>query len=239
MPGGFCIAFIFSFYVSLSNNSSLCDYISASKAYKAIEAGAVRPIMNSDAVQAIPPLIDNTVNRVVNCLSPEGRRLLIRVYINGMTVEDAVVSNHDIDNVAIDLVDTETNDYKKAEILYDWICAQISYNKEKAEAVAVDAFTVTSGSVTAFAEKTGICFDKACLFVSMCRAVDVPVRLVTGQGFNGSLWEDHSWNQIYDSESGRWVNVDTTFGSSGGDYFDRDGFYDDHRYEDVQGEWLD
>lgn len=233
------LSFIFNLYVSLSNNAALCGYISDSRAYQAVEAVAIKPLINSKAIQAVPPLIDNTINRVVNCLSPEGRRLLIRVYINGMKVEDAVISNPEIDNVAIDLVDTETDDYKKAELLYGWICDQITYDREKADQIAVDAFAVTSGSVPAFTEKTGICFDKACLFVSMCRAVDIPVRLMTGQGYNGMYWEDHSWNQIYDSETCRWVNVDTTFGNSGGNYFDRHGFYNDHRYEDIQGEWLD
>ncbi len=46
----------------------------------------------------------------MECLSPEGRKLLIKVYINGATVEDAVKSDPDIDNTAIDLVDTENAD---------------------------------------------------------------------------------------------------------------------------------
>lgn len=230
------LCMILSFYTALSGNAAFCKYINDSKAYRLVEAGAVRPIIDSQTARAIPPLLDSTMNRVVNCLSPEGRRLLIRVYINGITVEEAVRSNPDIDNVAIDLVDTETDDYIKAKLLYDWICSRISYDKEKAETIAVDAFAVTSGSTVAFTERTGVCFDMACLYVSMCRAVDVPVRLITGQGFNGAEWEDHSWNQIYDVKADRWVNVDTTFGGAN-DYFDRLDFWDDHRYPEIQGQW--
>jgi hypothetical protein len=231
------ISLIFNMYLTLSGNGPLRSYISDSGAYRLIDAGAVGPIVDSQAARAIPTFIDSAVNRTVESLSPEGRKLLIRVYINGSTVEEAVSSTPDIDNTAIDLVDTEADDYKKAEILYHWICAQISYDRDKADAITVDAFSVTSGAATAYTQRTGVCFDKACLFVSMCRAVDVPVRLMTGEGFNGTAWEDHSWNQIYDAKTDRWVNVDTTFGANGGDYFDRTGFWNDHRGAEIQGEW--
>jgi transglutaminase-like putative cysteine protease len=71
----------------------------------------------------------------------------------------------------------------------------------------------------------------------MCRAVDVRVRFITGLGFTGSAWGDHAWNQIYDPKYDGWVNVDTTFGSSGINYFGRTGFELDHKNAVVQGEW--
>jgi transglutaminase-like putative cysteine protease len=65
----------------------------------------------------------------------------------------------------------------------------------------------------------------------------VPVRLLTGEAYNGTSWESHSWNQVCDEESGVWVNVDATFGKPGQDYFDRDGFEEDHKDATIQGEW--
>lgn len=228
---------LLSFYTTLSENSPLGVWINASQTYRLVEKAALEPIMASKTVQQIPLIVDNTVDRVVECLSPEGRKLLIKVYINGVTVEDAVLSSPNIDNVAIDLVGIQNDDYKKAEILYQWIAENISYDHEKAEIIAVDAFADNSGAVTAFDELTGVCFDKACLYVAMCRAAGVPVRLITGHAFNGAAWMDHSWNQIYYDTQDLWVNVDTTFGGKDSDYFDRADFYKDHKDEEIQGAW--
>jgi hypothetical protein len=228
---------LFNFYSVLSKNTALNDYISSSRAYRLVEQNAIRPIVMSDAVRQIPVFIDQTVDRAVECLSPEGRRLLIKVYINGVTVDDAVTSCPDIDNVAIDLVGAENDRYKMAEILYDWVCLSVSYDHAKAEQIETDAFDTYSGAVPAFSERTGVCFDKACLYVAMCRAVGIRVRLLTGLAYTGSEWLDHSWNEIYDESTGRWVNVDTTFGGPNSDYFDNADFADDHKDTEIQGEW--
>jgi hypothetical protein len=228
---------LFSFYTALTKNAPFAEYIDRSKAYRLIEDSAIEPIISSEAVQRIPAFLDSALDLAVEALSPEGRKLLMKVYINGATVEEAVTSCPDIDNTAIDLIDTETDDYAKARVLYDWIVENIDYDREKAELLEVDSFAEPAGAVTAFSEKTGVCFDKACLYVSMCRAVGVPVRLMTGEAFNGTAWESHSWNQIYDETSGGWVNVDATFGKPGQNYFDCDGFEEDHKDDCIQGEW--
>ncbi len=228
---------LFNFYSVLSKNTALNDYIGDSEAYRLVEENAIRPIITSDAVRQIPEFIDSTVDRAVQCLSPEGRKLLIKVYINGVTVDDAIRSSPDIDNIAIDLVGIENDRYKMAEILYVWVAGSISYDHTKAEQIETDAFETYSGAVAAFNEKSGVCFDNACLYVAMCRAVGVRVRLITGDAFNGSRWLDHSWNEIYDDREDRWVNVDTTFGGSNSDYFDNEDFADDHRDAELQGEW--
>lgn len=230
-------ALLFNFYAVLSSNAALGEYINASSAYKLVDDHAIQPLISSDTVKQIPVFINNTVDKAVECLSPEGRRLLIKVYINGVTVEEGVQSSPDIDNVAIDLVGTENNRYEMAEILYEWVANNISYDHDKAEIITDDAFGTVSGAVPAFTEGAGVCFDKACLYVAMCRAVGVGVRLVTGEGFNGSEWLDHSWNEIYDDAAGRWVNVDTTFGGPNSDYFDNGNFALNHRNTEIHGEW--
>ena len=227
----------FNFYSVLSKNTALNDYIEESSAYRLVERNAIRPIVTSDAVRQIPAFIDSTVDKAVQSLSPEGRRLLIKVYINGVTVDEAVRSSPDIDNIAIDLVGAENDHYKMAEILYVWVAGNIGYDHEKADQIETDAFATYSGAVPAFSEKTGVCFDKACLYVAMCRAVGVRVRLLTGHALSGSEWLDHSWNEIFDERDGRWVNVDTTFGGPSSDYFDNEGFSNDHSDTEIQGEW--
>ncbi len=228
---------LFNFYSVLSSNTALNEYICNSQAYRLVEENAIRPIIMSDAVRQIPAFIDETVDKAVECLSPEGRRLLIKVYINGVTVDDAVASCPDIDNVAIDLVGAENDHYKMAEMIYDWVSGNISYDHQKADQIETDAFATFSGAVPAFSERTGVCFDKACLYVAMCRTAGVRVRLLTGLAYTGSEWLDHSWNEIYDPMDGRWVNVDTTFGGPNSDYFDNENFADDHKDTEIHGEW--
>jgi hypothetical protein len=228
---------LFNFYSLVSKNSALDSYINSSQTYRLLEEKAVGPIISSQAAQQIPAFINNTVDKAVDCLSPEGRKLLIKVYINGVTVDEAVQSSPDIDNIAIDLVDTETDRYEMAELLYGWVADNIIYDSEKALSLETDAFAAPAGAVPAFSEKKGVCFDKACLYVAMCRAVGVRVRLVTGHAFNGADWLDHSWNQIYDDRQARWVNVDPTFGSRDRSYFDSIGFSQDHKDDEIQGEW--
>ena len=230
-------SFLFSFYTALTRNAPFAEYIDRSKTYQLIENNAIEPIISSNAVQQIPTLLDTTVDQAIDGLSPEGRRMIMKVYINGVTVDEGVQSCPDIDNLAIDLVDTETDDVEKARILYNWVVNNIEYDTAKADMLEVDAFAEPAGAVPAFSERTGVCFDKACLYVSMCRAVGIPVRLITGEAFSGADWESHSWNQIYDASSGQWLNVDATFGKPGNSYFDREGFEDDHRSAELQGEW--
>jgi hypothetical protein len=230
-------ALLFNFYTLVTSNSSLNGYIRSSSVFRLIDGAAIQPLVSSGAARQIPAFIDSTVDKAVECLSPEGRKLLIKVYINGVTVDDAIVSCPEIDNLAIDLVDAETDSTIMAEQLYKWVAGNISYDREKAESLKTDAFAAPSGAVACFGEKAGVCFDKACLYVAMCRAVGVGVRLVTGAGYNGTDWQDHSWNQIYDDRDGRWINVDPTFGSQFKDYFDRVNFNDDHKDGEIQGEW--
>ena len=99
-------------------------------------------------------------------------------------------------------------------MLYEWVSKKIKYDTKKAEIIFKNASLVDSGSIVTFEERTGVCFDYSCLYVSMCRAVGLKVRLVSGLGYTGTEWGEHVWNQVYDSEEERWINVDTTFGNS-------------------------
>jgi transglutaminase-like putative cysteine protease len=228
---------LFNFYSGFSKNTTLKEYISKSGAYQFIDNTAIDPLLRSDVAKQIPVFIDETVSKAVESLSHEGKKMLIKVYINGVTVEDAVVSSPEIDNLALDLVGTKTDDKVKAHILYTWVSENIQYDYDKAEIITTDIFAEPSGATVAYETRTGVCFDKACLYVAMCRAAGVPVRLITGLSYNGSEWCDHSWNQIYYDKDDRWISVDPTFGKENCNYFDRPDFWEDHKDEDIQGEW--
>lgn len=229
------VSLFLSFFISYYGDSALTRTISSSAAYQYVNKTILGPLLNSDLAKKIPVLLKDTFKDAAGSL--EDRNIRLIRYFNGMTLPDAVKSNADIDDAAKKIIGKATEDKEKARLLYTWVAKNISYDNAKAAAVAKDPSSVSSGAIVAYNTRTGVCFDYACLYVAMCRAVDVKVRFVTGLGYSGIDWGDHAWNQAYDPSDGRWIDVDTTFGSSGRNYFDRADFDSDHQYAVIQGEW--
>ena len=155
------------------------------------------------------PVNDNTISTANNI-----------IYYNGVTLEEGIQSNEEIDNKAKEIIKFCDDDRSKAKRIYTWIGTNIQYDSEKASK----------------ALNAEISFDYACLYVSMARAAGLKVRLVTGEAFDGNSYGSHAWNQVYLSDERRWINVDTTFYISG-DYFDSNLFEEDHIEEEIAGEW--
>lgn len=229
------ISLFLNFLVSYYGDTALTQRIGDSSAYQLVDRTIINPLLSSELARKIPVLLKDTFKDTVASL--EDRNIRLIRYFNGMTLTEAIKSNDDIDATARVIVGKTTDDREKAQLLYTWIAENISYDEEKAVAVSKDASSVSSGAIVCFNTRTGICFDYSCLFIAMCRAVDVQVRFVTGLGYSGLAWGDHAWNQAYDPSEDRWIDVDTTFGSSGRNYFDRADFTADHQYAVVQGEW--
>lgn len=246
------VSLLLNFFTSLNNNSQLDEYINSSNVYQLVYEKALNPLLSSSIAKQVPVLFNDSFKKTVENIFTKGndtgvqntqsaipvnRKLQVIEYFNGMTLEDAVRSIPEIDNTARNVIGTESNDMQKAYLLYKWISKSVKYDYDKAQIIGVSSSKVASGSVVAFTTRKGVCFDFATLYVSMCRAVGIKVRFVTGLGYSGVAWGDHAWNQVYYPNENRWINVDTTFGSSGFNYFDKSDFSMDHQYDDIQGEW--
>ncbi|SCN21414.1 putative protein involved in cytokinesis, contains TGc (transglutaminase/protease-like) domain [Clostridium sp. N3C] len=225
---------IFNILVFANINSTLNDYLSSSKIYNYICRDVIVPIANSKVTRQIPNIINNSMKIEIKEASKNVAGTDTVIYYNGITLEEGVKSNSTIDNFARSLVSKAQNDDEKARILYEWIGRNIEYDDEKAKKILNNDFEVKSGAIAAFTERKGICFDYSCLYIAMCRAVDLDVRLITGEGFNGISWVSHAWNQVY--VNNQWVNVDTTF-YKGGNYYNSSRFNIDHRNASVEAEW--
>lgn len=239
------VLLVLNFASMLSSNSKFNEYLSNSNVYRYLCQQFVIPITNSTVAKKLPQIIDNSVNIVVkqNDLQniPNGKLKDISpgktiVYYNGVTLDEGIKSNQQINNFARNLVENERSTIGKARKLYDWEGRNIDYDYNKANLVLNNNFNVESGAIPTFESRKGICFDYACLYVAMARANNMKVRLVTGEGFNGVSWVSHAWNMVYIPESGKWINVDTTF-SKGGNYFDSRIFDLDHKNSKIIGEW--
>lgn len=224
---------LMNFCTSYNSDWAIDKQINQSATYQFVNKNVLNPLLSSSIVKKIPVLLNNSFKDASASL----RNIHLTYYFNGMTLGDAVRSDSEIDSTAKKIVGKETNSKEKAYLIYRWVSKNISYDYNKTTAVATDPSRVSSGAIVAFNTRTGICFDYSCLYVAMCRAVGVKVRFITGLGYSGVEWGDHAWNQIYYPADNRWINVDTTFGNSGKNYFDNSDFRTDHQYGIVQGQW--
>ncbi|MDP4144296.1 MAG: transglutaminase-like domain-containing protein [Bacillota bacterium] len=252
VPAGICylllVTFCLNIFSMFNTNKQFTKYLDSSKPYKYLCENVVLPVTNSTIAKSLPSIIDNSFKVVIkdsNGINIDTNSLPdistlnnknVVIYYNGITLDQAIKSNSEIDSYAKELVGNETKTISKARRLYNWVGKNISYDNEKANKVLNNDYNVESGAIPTFATRKGICFDYASLYTAMCRADGIKVRIVTGQGFNGVNWVSHAWNQVFITEENRWINVDCTF-ASGGNYFDTTVFAVDHRGSQVIGEW--
>ncbi|AKA71806.1 transglutaminase-like domain-containing protein [Clostridium scatologenes] len=225
-----------------STNAKLNKYLQTSKPYNIMCKEAIIPITNSTIAKKLPSIIDNSFKIVIKQgeskeTSP-GRVNNDRtvVYYNGVTLDQGVKSNDEINKFSRSIVSKEDTTKSKAKIIYNWIGKNIAYDHDKANKVLNNDFNVQSGAIYTYDTRKGICFDYSCLYVAMCRANGIKVRLITGEGFNGVSWVSHAWNQVYLPEEQKWINVDSTF-YRGGNYFNSQRFQLDHKNAQIAGEW--
>lgn len=239
IPRAVCViillAVLFNIAAYMNINAQFNDYLSRSEIYNYICRDIIVPIANSKLARQIPNIINNSIKiEVKEAAKTIGDSDRIIIYYNGITLDEGIQSNEAIDNFARALVADADSEYEKAKIIYEWIGRNLEYDDEKARKILSNDFSVKSGAIAAYNEKKGICFDYTCLYVAMCRAVNLDVRMITGEGFNGISWISHAWNQVL--VDGKWINVDTTF-YKGGNYFDSSRFGLDHRNSSIAGEW--
>lgn len=161
------------------------------------------------------------------------------VIYNGTTVEDGIRSSKEIDAKAVEITKNAHMDREKAKRIYTWVGANIKYDDEKADIILSknnnNREFPESGAICAYNTRSGICFDKACLYVAMARAVGLKVRLISGEAYDGKEYVGHAWNEVYLHDEDKWINVDPTFYDAG-NYFDSN-LFSEHKASTVAGEW--
>lgn len=230
-------------FVSFYPNKELTQFVSESKSYKYFYNKIFNPISTSNFARTLPNLIGDSIkinivkNQSDSASNIESNRVTNEiVYYNGITLEEGIKSNSDIDNMAREITRKKSSDKEKAKAIYSWVGTNIDYDYDKANEILNDNFRNKSGAIITFEDRKGICFDYACLYVSMAKASSLKVRIVIGKGFDGKTWVSHAWNEVYLKEEDRWISIDPTF-YKGGNYFDTNNFNDDHEKEKVIGEW--
>lgn len=243
----FILGLFLNFWAYFFPSPQLIGWMNESVAYQFVDQKAVAPALDSKWARRIPVLLNDSFAKAWESVglgyeepdSPEiATQASPRVitYFNGVSLDEAIKSSAQIDETARQIVGSEQNSKQKAYLLYKWVSHNIDYDYEKAIVISMNTSGTRSGSIAAFETRKGICFDYSSLYISMCRAVGLKVRMVTGLAYSGANWGDHAWNQVYVPAEDRWINVDCTFGING-NYFDQRNFNLDHRYAEIQGEW--
>ncbi|SHJ61464.1 Transglutaminase-like superfamily protein [Clostridium amylolyticum] len=241
--------FILNFASILNISPKLNTLLEESNIYTNLCKQIVIPVTNSKLAKALPNIVDNSfkvkiqddngigtwedIKKYKNISLNKNKQI---VYYNGITLEEGIRSNEEINNYAKHITAGQNTDRAKARTLYAWIGSNINYDDDKAQQILNNDFSSKSGSIITFNTKKGICFDYACLYVSMSKAVGLKVRMVTGEGYNGISWVSHAWNQVYLEDEDKWINVDPTF-YKGGNYFNSRRFELDHKNPKIIGEW--
>jgi len=139
-----------------------------------------------------------------------------------------VESDHqEIIATALEIVKGLDNDRDKVEEIYTFVTGYLQYDKNE--------LYRNKGALSALRTERGVCEEYATLFVALCRAAEVPARVVNGytdpRG-TGEVWDisrgesfslngyRHAWAEFYVEGAG-WLPADPTLenGSSTFTYF--------------------
>jgi hypothetical protein len=74
----------------------------------------------------------NNSSTTENILKRLSDKVKVVEYFNGVTLDEAIKSNDEIDNTAKKTVGNEKNSIKKAYLLYKWVSQNIKYDTVKA-----------------------------------------------------------------------------------------------------------
>ena len=133
--------------------------------------------------------------------------------------------NEEIITKAKELAYGLSSDYKRAKRIFEFVNTTMNYD-------ASDKVS-NKGAVSALETKKGQCYDYATLYAALCRAIDIPCKVIigykvekiedvasvikqdeiTGEYYNTEAtykyeFIPHAWNEIYFDDFG-WVPVDT------------------------------
>ena len=160
------------------------------------------------------------------------------IYYNGTLLSDAVKSNDLVNKQTMKIISKCKDDKSKTIAIYNYIINNYCYDYEKADRIRNND-NINSSIFTTFKNKSGVCFDLACLYTAMCNETKIRVRLIAGLGFNNINWDPHAWNQVFIDKY--WYDIDVTFnlGDNNDNYNNNNkpDFNDNHRDGKVIGEW--
>ncbi len=109
---------------------------------------------------------------------------------------------------AAELTKNAKSDEDKIAAVYNYIVKNFNYDYNKLKNLKNDYLPVIDETL---ADKTGICYDYSSLFAALLRSQGIPTKLV--KGYADKVNGYHAWNEVYKSDTGKWITIDTTYDS--------------------------
>lgn len=192
-----------------------------------IAQAAKSPLYRQGAERVITPLTGNMLSRLpvfTQSVQAEMDQILKRKY----EVLDAHVPE-DVASAAREITAGKETDEDKAKALYQWVGTRVKYDWEKVRLYEEKRIWKEQTPEDTFTTRTGVCIDYSRLYAAMARTVGLDVKVVTGLGSDGRGGTgSHAWNEVYLAEKQTWVPLDSTWVSSGGNWFNPADFYKTH-----------
>jgi transglutaminase-like putative cysteine protease len=101
-----------------------------------------------------------------------------------------------------------STDSKKIKAIYDYVINNLSYDYGK---LAKLSTTYVPDIDNTIASGKGICYDFSSVFAAMLRSQGIPAKLI--KGYSPNVEGYHAWNEVYNSDTGKWMVIDTTYDS--------------------------
>lgn len=213
------VAVLFMF-TSLVPQSGFSDYVRQSQVYREGADRIIGPLAGNWLSDRLPVF--------TRAVQDEMNQILERKY----EVLDAHIPDN-IAETAVSLTQGAANEEAKARALYDWVGSRVTYDWKKYDLYVDQGIWKEQTPEDTFATREGVCIDYARLYAVMAKAVGLEVRVATGLGYDGKGgYGPHAWNEV-NIGKGQWVPLDSTWASSGGNWFNPPDFAETHIEQTV------
>jgi transglutaminase-like putative cysteine protease len=115
-------------------------------------------------------------------------------------------------DLALEIVGNQAPGYDQVEAIRHWINTQIKYEYGTSDA--------STWALDTAEKRVGVCRDFAHLGIALCRALNIPARMVVGYLYQLDPMDLHAWFEAYlggslvgpdgDTTEGRWYTFDAT-----------------------------
>lgn len=203
-------------YTALYPETSFTNYVKSSGLYMQGATQVIEPVGGELLASRLPVF--------AKAVGDEFNHILQRKY----EVIDARIPS-DIAEAAKQIAAPHAGDEAKAKALYQWVGSRVQYDYDKVQLYEEKRIWKEQSPEETFATRKGVCIDYSRLYAVMARSVGLDVKVVTGLGYDGQGgYGPHAWNEVYLADSKEWVPLDSTWMSSGGNWFDPPGFDKTH-----------
>ncbi len=122
------------------------------------------------------------------------------------TLPSRYCQSDQLGDLAAQITENTESGYDQAEAIRKWIHETITYEYGTSDA--------STSAVDTAKNKIGVCRDFTHLGITLCRALNIPARMVVGYLYQLDPMDLHAWFEAY--VDGRWFTFDATQGEPRG-----------------------